>query len=225
MALEQGLRGARHRPAEQLVQHRPDRAPLRRPPQPRREAVPALRRPGRWDRPAGDPDPGEAGRGVQPGRPVPRAGELRGAGLHRAVRRPGDHQPSGGGPGHGAAGAVLPGQQQRDVRQGGPDAAERDDAFPRAKPVRLRQGVQLLADRELPGELRDVRVQRHPVQPRERAARRDLRHPQDHPCGHPDQGRAPGKAVLGQPRREARLGPRRGLRRGDVADGPARQGR
>ena len=40
----------------------------------------------------------------------------------------------------GAPGALLPGLLQRDVRQGGGDAAERDDALPSPQPLRLRQG-------------------------------------------------------------------------------------
>ena len=37
-------------------------------------------------------------------------------------------------------GALLPGELERDVRQGARDAAERDDAVPPAQPVRRRQG-------------------------------------------------------------------------------------
>ena len=43
---------------------------------------------------------------------------------------------------------------------------------------------------ELPRGLRDVHVQRHPLQPREPAPRRELRDPQDHPGRRPHQGRA-----------------------------------
>ena len=39
--------------------------------------------------------------------------------------------------------------------------------------------------------------QRHPVQPREPAARRDIRHPQDHPRGRGHRARAAGKLYLG----------------------------
>ena len=47
--------------------------------------------------------------------------------------------------------------------------------------VRRGQALRLLDHGELPRGLRHVRLQRHPVQPRVAAARRDLRHPQDHP--------------------------------------------
>ena len=49
--------------------------------------------------------------------------------------------------------------------------------------------------------------QRHPVQPRKPAARRDLRHPQDHARRRRHQARAAGQAVPRQSRRQARLGP------------------
>ena len=48
-----------------------------------------------------------------------------------------------------------------------------------------------------------------------------VRHPQDHPRRHADQGRAAGQAGHGQPRRQARLGLCRRLRPGHVADAPA----
>ena len=43
------------------------------------------------------------------------------------------------------------------------------------------QALCLLDRRQLPGVLRHVRLQRHPVQPRVAASGRDVRHPQDHP--------------------------------------------
>ena len=49
-------------------------------------------------------------------------------------------------------------------------------------------------DGELPRGVRHVRGQRHPVQPREPAPRRDVRHPQDHPRGRPHQGRHAGRS-------------------------------
>ena len=51
---------------------------------------------------------------------------------------------------------------------------------------------------------------------------RDVRHPQDHPGGRADQARTAGRALPRQPRRRARLGLRRRLRRGDVADAAGR---
>jgi GDPmannose 4,6-dehydratase len=59
--------------------------------------------------------------------------------------------------------------------------AEGDHALLPAQPVRRGQALCLLDHGELPRGLRHVRLQRHPVQPREPAARRDLRHAQDHP--------------------------------------------
>ena len=51
--------------------------------------------------------------------------------------------------------------------------------------------------------------------------RRDLRHPQDHPRARPHQAGPAGLPLPGQPRRQARLGPRARLRRGAVADAAA----
>ena len=59
----------------------------------------------------------------------------------------------------------------------------RDDAVLSAQPLRLRQGLRLLDHGELPRGLRPVRLQRHPLQPRSPAPRRDLRHAQDHARG------------------------------------------
>ena len=59
---------------------------------------------------------------------------------------------------------------------------------------------------QLPRGLRPARVQRHPLQPRVAAPRRDLRHPQDHPSGGADQGGDPGQALPRQPRRRSATG-------------------
>ena len=56
----------------------------------------------------------------------------------------------------------------------------RDDAVPPAQPVRDRQGVRPLDDGQVPRGVRPLRLQRHPVQPRVAAPRRDVRHPQGH---------------------------------------------
>ena len=60
------------------------------------------------------------------------------------------------------------------------------------------QAVRLLDHGELSRGLRHVRLQRHPVQPRVSAARRDLRHPQDHPRPGAHQSRPAGVAASGQ---------------------------
>ncbi len=57
----------------------------------------------------------------------------------------------------GADGALLPGQLQRDVRQGAGDPAARDHDLLSAQPVRRRQGVRALDHGELPRELRPLR--------------------------------------------------------------------
>ena len=65
----------------------------------------------------------------------------------------------------------------------------------------------------------------HPVQPRGPAARARVRHPQDHQRRRPHQARPAGRARARQPRLQARLGLRRRLRQGDVADAPAGRAR
>ena len=68
--------------------------------------------------------------------------------------------------------------------------------------------------------------QRHPVQPRVAAPRRDVRDPQGDHAAVAGDPRRQGRARLPrQPRRPARLGLRPGVRRGDVADAPAARAR
>ena len=104
-----------------------------------------------------------------------------------------------------------------------PPAAERGDAVPPALAVRRREGLRLLDHAQLPRGVRHVRGQRHPVQPRVAAPRRDVRDPQDHPRGRADQGGAAGPPLPRQPRRGPRLGLRPGVRRGHVADAAGRR--
>ena len=84
----EGLRGPRPDPAVVDVQHLAHRPPLRGPARAGRTPVPALRRPVRrrraWPRLLAD---GPAGRGLQPRRAVPRAGQLRRTGVHRQHHR------------------------------------------------------------------------------------------------------------------------------------------
>ena len=151
-----------------------------------RALLPALRRPDRCDQP--DPHhPGDAAdRDLQPRRAEPRRsvsfetpeytanadalGTLR---LLEAIRILGLEKTS----------ALLPGLDLRAVRQGAGGAAERDDAVLPALPygaAKLYAYWITVNYREAYGMLR---LQRHPVQPREPDARRDLRHPQDHARG------------------------------------------
>ena len=69
--------------------------------------------------------------------------------------------------GHGAAGALLPGVHQRDVREGAGGAAAREHTLLPSQPVRRRQGLRLLDLRQLPRGVRHPRLERHPLQPRE----------------------------------------------------------
>ena len=153
----------------------------------------------------------------------PRGGELRDARVHGQCRRhrhaahPGGHPH----PRPGEEDALLPGQHQRALRPGAGDAADGDHALLPAQPLRGGQALRLLDHGQLPRGLRPVRLQRHPVQPREPAARRDLRHAQDHARDGAHRARPAGLPVPGQPERAARLGPRDGLCRDAVADAAA----
>ncbi len=82
-----------------------------------------------------------------------------------------------------------------------------------------------LVRRELPRGVRDVHLQRHPVQPRVAPPRRDVRHAQDHPRRGAHQARACRRSSTSATWTQARLGLRRRLRRGDVADAAARRAR
>ena len=87
------------------------------------------------------------------------------------------------------------------------------------------QALRLLDRGELPRGLWHARLERHPVQPRKPAARRDLRHPQDHPRRRRDQARPAGQALSRQSRRQARLGPCARICARHVADAAAGRAR
>ncbi len=72
--------------------------------------------------------------------------------------------------------------------------------------VRLRQGVRPRHHGELSRELRPVRLQRHPLQPRRPAARPRVRHPQGHQRRRPDQARPAGRHRARQPRQPSATG-------------------
>ncbi len=82
-----------------------------------------------------------------------------------------------------------------------------------------------LHHRQLPRELRPVCGVGHPVQPRIAAARPRVRDAQGHRRRGADQAGARRLAGARQPRRAARLGIRRRLRPGDVADAAAGRSR
>ena len=71
-------------------------------------------------------------------------------------------------PAHARRRALLPGLDVGAVRQGPGDAAARDDAVLSAQPLCGGQALRLLDHGELPRGLRHARLQRHPVQPRDR---------------------------------------------------------
>ena len=86
--------------------------------------------------------------------------------------------------------ALLPGLVVGDVRPDPGAGAERGDAVLPALALWRGQALRALDDDELPRELRAARLERHPVQPREPAARRRVRDPQGHRRRGADQARA-----------------------------------
>ena len=148
----------------------------------------------------------QARRGVQPRRPEPRQGQLRDARVHRRHDRHGHAPPARGHPPRRLADPLLPGRLVRDVRQGRRADPVRDDAVLSAQPVCRQQGLRPLDDDPVPRGVRDLRRQRHPVQPRVAAPWRDIRDPQGHPRHRGDPGRHRSEAVPRQPRRPSRLG-------------------
>ena len=123
--------------------------------------------------------------------------------------------------------AVLPGVAAREMFGKVAETPQtRDDAVPPAQPVRLRQGLRPLADGQLPRGVRHVRLQRASSSTT-RAPRRGetfVTRKITRAAARIKDGLQK-KLVPRQPRRQARLGLRRRLRRGDVADAPAGQAR
>ena len=113
--------------------------------------------------------------------------------------------------------ALLPGLDLRAVRHGPGRAAARDDALLSAQPLCGGQALRLLDHGELPRGLWHPRLQRHPVQPRKPAARRNFVTRKITRAVAAIQPRAAGDALSRQSRCPARLGPRARLCRGHVA--------
>ena len=167
-----------------------------------------------------------ARRGLQPGRPVLRADLVRPAGAHRRDHRPGRDPAARRHPHRRPRRPLLPGQQQRDVRQGGrgaPDARARRStpAAPTAWPRSTATGSRSTTARATTCT-RPAGILFNHGSPRRGLEFVD---PQGHPRRGPHQARPRHRAAPRQPRGPARLGLRRRLRRGHVPDaaaGPAR---
>src|SRR6266545_5430838 len=174
-AARKGLRGPRHHPPLLLLQHLADRPHLPGPAHRGLPPVPPLRRPER--RLLAEPPPEAAAprRDLQPRRAEPREGLLRRPGVHGRGDRARRHAaPRGGARARPHEDPHLPGLLLGDVRRLAA-AAEREDPVLPAQPLRLRQGLRLLDRRELPRGLQAPRLERHPLQPRGTAPRRDVR--------------------------------------------------
>ena len=112
----------------------------------------------------------------------------------------------------------LPGVDVGVVRKGGGGAPERGDAVPPLFPVCSGEAVRLLDREGVPRGVRDVLLLGDPVQPRERAPRRDVRDTEDHAGSGTHRAGSSGETVSGQPRLPAGLGLREGLCGVHVAD-------
>ena len=156
---------------------------------------------------------GAAARALQPRGDVVRAGVVGSADADRRVQRAGRDARARGDPPGRSVDPHLSGLVERDVRQGARGAADRADAVLSAQPVRRVEGVRALHHGQLPRELRPVRRVGHAVQPRVAAPRPRVRHAQGDRRRRADQARPRRHAVARQPRRAARLGLRRRLRR------------
>ncbi|CAA9256506.1 MAG: GDP-mannose 4,6-dehydratase, partial [uncultured Acidimicrobiales bacterium] len=217
-AARQGLRRGRDGAAQQhgeLRAHRPHPGPDHlRPGRPARRGVDDQHAPG-----------APTGGGLQPRSPELRPDELRPARAHRRDDGPRCDPDARRHPHRGPGHPLLPGQLERDVRQGPGGPAVGVDAVLPPLPLRRGQALRPLDHHQLPGELRPARLVGHPLQPRGAAARPRVRDPEDHPHRRQDQARDGDRAPARQPRRPAGLGLRRRLRRGHVAHAPAGRAR
>ena len=85
----------------------------------------------------------------------------------------------------------------------GSSPSPQDESTPfRPRSLRLREGLRAPPDGQLPRGVRHLRRQRDPLQPRERAARRDVRHSAGHARRDADRG-GPEHLYLGRSRRGA----------------------
>ena len=218
-AAREGLRGARARAPQQLLQHLAHR------PRPR-PARPALRRPRRPEQPGARARGAPARRGLQPRGAEPRQGLVRDAGVHD--RRDRARRPAP------ARRRARPRARQARVYQAGSSEmfglvqetpqTEKTPFHPRSPyAVSKVYGHWMSVNyRESYGMHVSNGILFNHESP---APRRELRHPQDHHGRGRDQAGPREGAAARQPRREARLGLRQGLRRGHVADAPAGEAR
>ena len=116
---------------------------------------------------------------VPPGRAEPREDLLRPAGVHGRLDGPRDAAPPRVDAPRRARRPVLPRGHERDLRRGEGVAAERADADESDQPVRGGEGLRAEPREDLPERVRALRVRGDPLQPREPAPRRELRHAED----------------------------------------------
>ena len=166
-------------------------------------------------------------RGLQPRRAEPRAGQLRRAGVHRGRRRRSGRCvcSTRSARATSAAGSTRRPRARCSARSRRSRSTRRRRSIRGAR-TRVEQGLRPLDHAELPRGVRHVRRQRHPLQPRVAAARRDLRHAEDHRRRSARSCEARRSELRSrQSRGEARLGLREGLHGRRVADAAAGRAR
>ena len=146
-----------------------------------------------------DPDPrGPAGRDLQPGRPVLRADQLGPAVADRRVHRPRRDAGAGARPAGRPRDPVLPGLAARRCSARCSEVPQNETtrrSIPAARTAWPRSTA--TGSRQLPRELRHLRLLRHPLQPRVAAARARSSSRARSPRRGPHQARPPGRARLG----------------------------
>ena len=223
-AAGQGVRGLRRDPPVELVQHRTPRPHL-----------PGSRTPritgcgwstAIWTTAARSQSGQEraARRDLQPGRAEPRPRELRRARIHRLLGGDGDAAAAGGHPRVGTSCRFYQASSSEMFGPSPPPQNEETPLRPRSPYACAKVFAHQLCQnyREAYGMFICCGILFNHESPRRGNPVRD---PQDHAGGGPHPTRPGQQAVPRQPRRAARLGLRRRLRRGDVAHAAAGQAR
>ena len=179
-----------------------------------------LRRPLRLGRPGPADLRDAAGRDLQPRRPEPRARVLRHARVHHRRHRRGCRPELLEAIRESGVETRFYQASSSEIFGSTPPPQRESTPFHPRSPYAVAKVAAYWIRRQLPRDLRDVRRQRDPLQPRVTAPRRDLRHAQDHPRGRGDQlaCRTSSTWATSTP---ARLGLRPRLHRRDVAHAPA----
>src|ERR1700728_814700 len=168
----------------------------------------------------------QTGRNLQPRGPEPRGGVVRDAGVHgqrRWARNAAD--PGGDAGARLEVDAFLPGLELGALRTDQGESSNGDHSVSSALTLCSGEAVRLLDYRQLSRSVRNVCVQRYPVQSRVSDSRRDICDAENHARIGAGESGDTGLRLSGQSGRKTRLGTCERLRGDAVADaaaGPAR---